>query len=170
MFLNEPEWKDLIWTTWRGKHVKRRTPKWVFVWYDHHWSNFFVLKFWWKKMKENGMCFKCNEYLFKEEEQGRGLYGCLLRPSQKDFSHFSTCLIEFTFLLRTKWSDAGSYGGGIVHGLASAGLFTNDSIMNFRVNPSAGQAIASEHSSVAPRGIIGLKVSSLEYSLRRWNM
>ncbi|KAG5616964.1 hypothetical protein H5410_016788 [Solanum commersonii] len=64
----------------------------------------------------------------------------------------------------------GPNGGGMLQGIASEGPSTIDSNMNFFVNPSAGHAIASEQSSTAFRGTVGLYFNSLAYSLKRWNM
>ena len=55
----------------------------------------------------------------------------------------------------------------MVHGLVTEGPFTKDSIMNFFSNPFALQAIVSEHSSIAPSGILGSNFKSLPYSFNR---
>lgn len=64
--------------------------------------------------------------------------------------------MEFSFRLRCDWRVDGSNGGGMEHGLESAGVFTIESIMNFFAKPGAGHAIDSEHNSIAFGGIIGL--------------
>lgn len=55
----------------------------------------------------------------------------------------------------------------MVHGLVTAGPFTIDSIINFFSSPCAWHAIASEQSSTARLGLVGLNCKSFAYSLRR---
>lgn len=105
----------------------------------------------------------------KRKETSLGFYICLFWLCQYSLSQVSTCFTPLSFLSITEWREAGSNGGGMVHGCDKAGP-ARESVMNFFPKPFAGQAMDSEQSSTALWGMVGLYFKSLAYSLNRWNM